>query len=535
MEVLNELLGGSKDAEPPSRSIEGVLNRAREQTVAELHKLVAESSNAEEPEGHTRLPPPKQLMLTTLSEVEAAELIERHADYVNREGRSVHLPMEFVRHFLKRDDGDLPQAFAVTQLPIVLENGKILAPDGLDRGVVFRIEPELRRLLPHSCNTPEVAEAMRFLCDEWLVDVLTDYTGKCVIIADALTLIERTLLDDRPAFVITAGRRGSGKTTLLHMLITAVCGHRAAAAAWSTNEEERRKGLLSLLMSGVAAIVWDNIKRGEQLSCPHIERSCTSGMYSDRRLGVSETVTTAATSVHHFTGNNIGTKGDLSSRSLTVRLEVSQADPENRPFEHTDPVGWTDAHRGRILAALYTVLLGNPELHKLLNSPANTRFKKWWRLVGSAVENAAKLHEEFVTPGIDDCAAHTIDFKDLFLRQEEADEEGTTLADVLEQMITKWTVDRQAKASDIALLINRARDASDRFTDPGDRELGNSLRDLLFSEKAPALDVIAKAVAKQLAKRVGEPVKKDKRTFILRAQRDDDTNTLQYYVDANPN
>ena len=100
---------------------------------------------------------------------------------------------------------------------------------------------------------------MEFLCDEWLCDVATDYTGKCIIIAAALTLIERSLLPDRPAFFVTAGRRGGGKTTTLIMLIMAVTGVWPAAAAWSTNEEERRKALMSYFLYGVPYILWDNI------------------------------------------------------------------------------------------------------------------------------------------------------------------------------------------------------------------------------------------------------------------------------------
>ncbi len=38
------------------------------------------------------------------------------------------------------------------------------------------------------------------------------------------------------------------------MLIMAVFGARAAAAAWSPNEEERRKAILSYFMAGVAYI-----------------------------------------------------------------------------------------------------------------------------------------------------------------------------------------------------------------------------------------------------------------------------------------
>lgn len=46
-------------------------------------------------------------------------------------------------------------------------------------------------------------------------------------------------------------------------------------------------------------------------------------------------VATAASTIHHFTGNNIGPKGDTTSRSLVVRLEVDRTDPENRSFNTT--------------------------------------------------------------------------------------------------------------------------------------------------------------------------------------------------------
>ena len=120
------------------------------------------------------------------------------------------------------------------------------------------------------------------------------------------TLIERSLLVNRPCFFVTAGRRGGGKTTRPAHADQAVTGILPCAAAWSTNEEERRKALLAYFLSGVTYILWDNIPRGTQISCPHIERSCTAAYYADRKLGVSETVCTAASTIHLFTGNNIG-------------------------------------------------------------------------------------------------------------------------------------------------------------------------------------------------------------------------------------
>lgn len=206
-------------------------------------------------------------------------------------------------------------------------------------------------------------------------------------------------------------------------------------------------------------------------------------VYTDRKLGVSETVATSASTIHHFTGNNI--KGDLASRALVVRLEVDRADPENREFKHNDPVGWTEAHRGQIMRALYTLLLGNPFLRTPMGTEASTRFKIWWRMCGSAVENAAKQHTQWrkneiaalervfppdrddqwrqrradIDSGIPSAQPKAIDFKELFLAQEEDDEESASLADVLAGMAAKqWTNSArgnvQPQANDIAKLIN---------------------------------------------------------------------------------
>ena len=297
MQVLNDMLAASRAAEPPMRDIDGVFVQVRVRRIPNMHALTAEGAN----EGDTkesRLPASEQPLLTRLSQDQLAELIERHIDYTDDTGRSVHLAAPFVRHYLERTDDVLPVVAAIATLPVVLPSGTILAGRGLvrERGIVFRIPERLMAMLPtgDECDDEAVQEALTFLTDTWLCDVATDYTGKCILIAAVLTLIERSLLPDRPVFFVTAGRRGGGKTTTLVMLLMAVTGVRPSAAAWSPNEEERRKALLAYLMEALPAIIWDNIPRGTQISCPHIERSCTTAFYSDRRLGVSELVAVAA-------------------------------------------------------------------------------------------------------------------------------------------------------------------------------------------------------------------------------------------------
>jgi hypothetical protein len=527
MNVLNDVLGKANCPEPPMRDVDGIPVVVRVRRMPKLHAFTALGANQEENE-ETRLPSPEQPLLTRLTEPQLAELIEGYIDYIDEAGRSVHLHNTFVHHFHTRpDDVALPLASAVVTLPLVLGDGTLLKKPGLDRerGVVFRIPVELSAILPDvvDCTPRAVAKAMHFLTDGWLCDVATDYPGKCTIIAGALSVIERSLLPDRPIFWVTAGRRGGGKTTTLIMLLVAVTGIRPAAAAWSPNEEERRKALLAYLLEGMPALIWDNIPNGEKIGCPHIERSCTTAWYSDRRLGVSETVATSAATIHFFTGNNVGPHRDLTSRSLQTRLVVDRHDPENRRFHHPDPIGWTEAHRGKILKALYTVLLGNP-LFQGEGAPAQTRFKTWWSLIGQAVEFAAKAHKTH-GPSAAGCPAVLVSFKKLFLAQEEEDDGSTDLADVLAALVEKWGTD-QFRAADVAAAVN----TTGEWAADSARERAAVLREVLFPRVPVNQAVSAKATSKRLRRHLDEPVAHNGETLILKSSPDPHDKSLNYYV-----
>jgi hypothetical protein len=517
MKMLNEVLGGSADTKPPSRNIEGIVTRARKQVIPQTHAFTNTSANADvgarADADHT--PVPEQWVLSSLNSMELGEMIEAHIDFVDPKGRSVQLPKPFIDHYLQRDDQALPIVAAIATTPMVSADGEMLAPEGLDRqrGIIFEIPKEVRAILPDrkDCTDQAIKEAARFLFEDWLCDVNADATGKAIIVAAALTLIERTLLPDRPAFPITAGRRGGGKTTVIKMIIMAVMAVEAAASSWSKSEEERRKVLLSLLLSGVGYVIWDNIERGSKLSCPHIERSCTTGVYSDRILGVSQTISASAAMIHFFTGNSIAPRGDLASRSLTIEIAVDRPDPENRDFKHPDPIGWTKVNRPKILQALYTILLGNPQLRQSPNAPAKTRFKMWWRLVGSAVEHATRLY---------DSSSRTLDFGELFIQQEEElDEDSTTAVDALEMLLETFPMG-EFKASDVADLINDDLIAS-----------GPILRSFLYPFQKLEHKVSPKSAGKQLSdKLLNNPVYKDGEQLTLRVRLDNHKNKM-YFIE----
>jgi hypothetical protein len=290
MAALNAVLGAVTAKIPPARNIETELCRVWRKVFPKRHAFVTanETPDGEAPE---LLPPPAQWCISTLSSGEAAEMIEtyiEHYDAASEDQLPVHYPAAFAQHYLKRADGVLPIVSAIATLPIVSADGHILTGDGLDRasGIVYAVPPELTELIPNKdeCTAEAVAKAWQFLADVWLMDVATDLNGKAILVALCLTLIERSITDDRPVFWITAPQRGTGKTTIIKMIIKGVLGEAAAASPWSFVDEERRKALLAYLISGAAYILWDNIPRGTQISCQHIEMVCTTENYTDRVL-----------------------------------------------------------------------------------------------------------------------------------------------------------------------------------------------------------------------------------------------------------
>ena len=505
--------------EPPMRDAEGWPIEVQCREAVGLHVLTTNGANAEE-NAKSRLPSPKHFLLTR-HERESLEIEwGDHLCFVQktRDGeRYVAPPDKFLNHYLKYRRSELPRAHAVLTMPLVLPDGSLLAGSGLDRErrAVLRIEPALLGFMPKLGDRGEVAEAFNFLMDAWLVDVATDAEGKCVLIALALSIIERVLLPERPVFFVTAGLRGGGKTTVLMMIALAAIGVKAAAAAWSSDPNERKKALFSYLLEGLPVLIWDNIPRGAAIGCPHIERASTCEFYSDRILGVTKTRTAPAYTIQAFTGNNIGPKSDQASRSLEARLTTDRPDPENRHFQHPDPIAWTLDHRGEILRALYTILLGNPQLDPDRRGEPETRFKTWWTLVGSAIEHAAGT------------AGKPLSFKSLFERVEAADEEASARADTLQTLYALFAGEKFTSANVLAKFGESAAEAFDggQDEDVGIVELKR------FCTPRHAKTFSAKSVGHALGSLADAPVRVAGGALSLRSKLDGHAKIKNYWLE----
>jgi hypothetical protein len=522
MELLDHVLSGIDAAEPPMRDVEGWPVEIQCRETAGLHELSSDSANGEDDE-KSRLPAPKNFLLTKHDKESLEILIGDHVEFIRKikkDELAVAPPAKFVTHYLKYRRSKLPRVHAALTMPLVFPDGTLLARNGLDRKrrAVFRIDPALLPFVPKAedCTESAVDEAFDFLTDEWLCDVATDLEGKCVLIALALTIIERILLPGRPLFFVTAGLRGGGKTTALIMISLAATGIKAAAAAWAADPNERKKALFSYLLEALPFLIWDNIPRGTMIACPHLERASTSETYSDRVLGETKTLIAPAYTIHGFTGNNIGPKSDQASRSLEARLSTDRTDPENREFKHPDPIGWTQDHRGQILGALYTILLGNPQLK--CRRPAETRFKEWWHLVGSAVEHAADSKaEKLMQP---------ISFKQMFSRTEAKDEEMIERTDIIQALYAIKGSDEFAAVGLHEHLAKSARDAeTGTAEEPGTAELRRFCTVKLARAPSP------KSISRNLQAITDAPVNVLAGTAVLKTYVDTNTKQRRFWVE----
>jgi len=427
---LDDVLTNDQSEEPPMRNASRGLVRVAQKEPWALHLLTPDGVNGAGEAGTINAPAEPALIELTTTCVEL--LLERYVRWVayKRDTGSYFaaLPTPFIKALMEYPNSAIPVVRAINTAPLVTASGRVIDGVGLDRatGLFHCIDPVVRACLPEREPTQEEIEgALNFLLNEWLVDVALDLAGKCVAILLALTLLQRALLPERPAFFVTAGQRGGGMTTLISMIITAVLGRRATAAAWSDSVEERKKALFSYLRQGVASLVWDNIARGSTISCPHIEAALTASEICDRVLGVSYVETVPATTVQIFTGNSIAPRGDMASRSFIVSLNVDRPDPENRSFTHADPFAWTLANRAKILQALYTILVGGA-LQRPQGQVAKTRFKIWWGLIGWPVEYAAGL------------LSIKVDCTELLRAGEAAEEEASAASRVLAILKKRW-------------------------------------------------------------------------------------------------
>ncbi|MGH9785153.1 MAG: hypothetical protein ACRD88_13310, partial [Terriglobia bacterium] len=208
-------------------------------------------------------------------------------------------------------------------------------------------------------------------------------------VAGVLTpILRRSFTGPTPALILDAPAAGTGKSLLAEAISVIATGHRAAMMTAPRDEEEWRKKLTSILMTGATTVVIDNLEH--QLQSASLAALLTAAEWSDRALGGNQTVTLPQCATWIVTGNNIRLGGDLARRCYWVRLDAKMARPWQRDgFKHQDLLGWIAEHRGEILAALLVLArawftAGQP----VASGPVLGGFGSWIKTLGGVLAHA---------------------------------------------------------------------------------------------------------------------------------------------------
>jgi hypothetical protein len=324
--------------------------------------------------------------------------------------------------------------------------------------------------VPHHPTAQHVRDALEVLDDVIADFEFVDASHRASWYAALLTPLARFAFDGAaPLFLVDANTRGAGKGLLLDCIALTVTGENFAVMPYSADEEELRKKITSVLLTGERLVLFDNLT-GRFGSAALDALITAPGHWSDRLLGGNKTISLPIISTFFATGNNVVVQGDLIRRVVHIRLETPVEKPEQKTgFRHPNLRAFVRANRPALLSAALTVL----RAYAAAGRPAQ-QLEPW----GSFEAWSDHVRATIVYLGMPDPAKARERF------QNEADSE----ADDLGALLAAWTAaDLLGDGMTAASAVERAKTGND-----GDlkaaienivgsldaRKLGNKLRQI---------------------------------------------------------
>jgi hypothetical protein len=277
---------------------------------------------------------------------------------------------------------------SVVDYPVLRPDGSILIANGYDHETGLLLENTCHDLgnLPDRPTKDEAIKAR-----DRLFAVVEDFpfeqpVHRAAWLAGLLTPLARFAFSGpAPLFLVDANVRAAGKGLSLDCISRIATGERFTIATYTHDEDELRKRITSLAMSGERLVLFDNLDG--KFGNATLDAALTGTSWEDRILGVNRMAKSPLYMTWYATGNNVQIAADTARRVCHIRLESPHERPEQREgFRHPDLLAWIGIHRAELLRAALTILrgyvvAGRPDM-KL---PAWGSFDGWSRLVRAAV------------------------------------------------------------------------------------------------------------------------------------------------------
>jgi hypothetical protein len=339
--------------------------------------------------------------IVQIPEAALRDFLSQAAQFVKVTGvevKAVSPPREIAQVLLARHNWQLRPLRGITEIPVLRQDGSVLATPGYDAATALIYAPAPALDVPPIPDAPtreHIQDAARFLLDEILVDFpfIDDGQGVSASRTNALALlltpIVRPLVNDlAPLAVLDKPQQGTGAGLFAEIVSLIATGRPASMASAPHTDDEWRKRITAALAAGRTIIIIDNVDG--PLNAPSLGAVLTAREWNDRRLARTEMLTLPHEATWMATGNNIVLLGDLPRRSYWIRMNARTARPWQRQgFKHDPLLVWVTAHRGEILAQLLTLARGWVVAGKPVASvPPLGNFNTWAQTIGGILAHA---------------------------------------------------------------------------------------------------------------------------------------------------
>ncbi len=289
------------------------------------------------------------------------EWLDRSAHWF-REGKSGPVPalppVWVATTLLSRSRWGLLQLEGISSTPVLRPDGTVCEAPGYDllTGVYF--DPGATRfppMVPHpSLDDAIVAwKALRALFVDFPFVHESDFSA---LLATILTILGRNLIPGPcPMTAIRSPMPGAGKGLCADAVSVIGLGQVVPRTSRPRDDDEMRKHILPIGIEARSLVLLDNVNGS--FGSPSIAAALTSTTFSDRLLGVSQTVTVPMRTVWMLTGKNTSFREDLGRRVVLCDLDPRCEHPEDRTdFRYPNLLEHLLEERPRLVTAALTIL-----------------------------------------------------------------------------------------------------------------------------------------------------------------------------------
>jgi hypothetical protein len=288
-----------------------------------------------------------------------------------------------LRILAERGNWGLPKLSGLVGFPVMRPDGSVIQRPGYDdaTGLLY-LNDDIDAPIPHALDKAALVEALRRIWEPFALFPFDSDISRGVFLSALLTTVVRPTLPTAPAFLIRAFTPGTGKTLLSECLMLLV-GAPVKAMPLPENNEEIGKRLFSILLTGRAGSILDNLSG--VIDSPDLCVFLTSAEPEGRILGQSEIRSAVNRMLWVLNGNNVSAGGDTFRRILPITLDANSESPETRKFTF-NPREIVSASSDRLRTDLLSVLLTYQwEGAPVVGDGALGSFDEWERLIRQCV------------------------------------------------------------------------------------------------------------------------------------------------------